>query len=198
MGKKIINNIINNNNNIINNNIINDIINDDIINDISFNNKINDLNKKYNKKTDDSKKTDDDNKKFNGTNILQNNHSECVYCGNYFIKEMKLNDSCCHCWAWCNGLLLDVINFTYSGFHNFNDVKKFLKYTYKYHPSSCKNNDCAYYKISKAYNENKLNKDLLVLLDLPNKNSDNVKKYTSILDDNRNISINFKLSSIKI
>lgn len=149
-----------------------------------------------NKKNMDNSKLVEQN--FMGFNNSNGTHNECVFCGKYFTKDMILEGACPHCWAFCFSNQLDLEKFTYKGSKSNDNVKNFLKITWLGHPISCNNNDCVYYKIYKLFKENKLNNEIAKLLGLIEVIKEEKIKSYNLQNKNRDVSINYKLSSITI
>ncbi len=135
-------------------------------------------------------------KKFVGSNYAKAGYTECVFCSLYFPAEMKIGDSCGHCWAFCFGSHFNVKNLSYDGPHTLDQVKNYLKKTFNLHPKSCTNKDCIYNNITQHYKDKTLNNELALMLGFETKNEE--KKVSNIVNKKRDININFKLSSISI
>lgn len=123
---------------------------------------------------------------------------ECTYCNKYYPKDIFLQnlEYCGHCWSWFNfnQLDLDLERCIYTGDNTINEVKDFLKLTFKLHPINCNINDCIYNKISQYKKEGKLNEELSKYLGFKSKN----KIYNRKIKLNERIEIDYNLSSISI
>ena len=165
-------------------------------------NNLNNLNIPNNQKNVDKAKLEEDYKNFMGSNVPKPNHSECGFCGKYFIKDMLVELSCPHCWGFCFCGNFDLEKFTFNGPQEFGLVKNYLKKTYNFHPKSCNSMDCIYFKINKFNTDKKLNRELGEFLGimepLPVKKDENKVGANVTLNKKRNVKINFKLSSISI
>ena len=168
----------------------------DELHDQEYQHNQNDNNKNYNNKNIKNKTNHEELKKFSGSNYQLGGYSECVFCAQYFPSDMKIGDSCGHCWAFCFNAQLDLKNFTYDGPHTLDEVKKFLTKTFLLHPKNCNNKECIYNKINQYHKDKTLNNEIALILGLEIKNEE--KKLSNIKNKKRNVNINFKLSSISI
>ncbi len=160
-------------------------------------NNINQENINQNNQYNQKKNNMEEFKKFVGISYPKNGHTECSFCGLYFLNEMKIGDSCGHCWAFCFNTQLNLQTFKYDGPHTTDEVKNYLKKTFSLHPKNCANSECIYHKINQFHKEKKLDNELATILGLEIKSSDE-KKKSSIVTKKRDLNINFKLSSISI
>lgn len=135
-------------------------------------------------------------KKFIGFNYQKLGYSECGFCSLYFPAEMKIGDSCGHCWAFCFNSNINLKNLTYDGPHTLEEVKNFLAKTFILHPKSCTNKECIYNQINQHHKDKTLNNELSLILGFEIKNDE--KKMLNITCKKRDVNIDFKLSSISI
>lgn len=143
-----------------------------------------------------------DSKSFFGFNYdpKSNVFRECNMCANYVHRDFYYAnlDYCVHCWGWLNSynLCLESGNYELDNISD-DEIKKMLSKTFKLHINSkCTNNDCIYNRIIETKNNNKLNKNLAIVVGLEKDLSSYVPKI--ITNNERDININYKTSNIFI
>ena len=113
-------------------------------------------------------------------NKINNNVYECSLCAKFFPTSMFLPNSsqCPHCWGWVCYNNLDLIQGIYYGLNSFDEVSKYLKYTYPLHPTTCTNSECVYNIIKKYAENNILQPNLSIELGLTIENNNNNNNLT--------------------